>query len=188
MAKVTKQDWLDQALELLASGGPSAVTLQALLDRLNVSHGSFYHHFSNRQALTDAMLEHWEQTMTADILDSSGQIVDLGPRLDNLINQGEGLFTLQTPLENAIRSWAQTDNSVKNALQRVDKMRREHCQALAALVVEDHDAAVRLGDLVHAVFIGTQQNMPAYSAEETQAVYRTLMELVMSQLNLDSST
>ncbi len=178
MAKVSKQQWIEQAMALLAASGHQGVTLQALLDKLGVSHGSFYHHFKNRQALTDAMLAHWEQSMTLDILQTTSEITALSQRVDSLINSGQDLFALQLPLEIAIRNWAQTDEGVKAVMQRVDRLRRKHCQTLAALAVADTQRAKVLGNLIHAVFVGSQQSLPAYSAKETQAVYRELQHLI----------
>jgi AcrR family transcriptional regulator len=178
MAKVTRQDWLNAALQLLADEGAAALTLQRLLARLGVSHGSFYHHFANRQALTDAMLAYWEQHMTVDIVADSDRSRDTGHRVSGLIDQGNDFFSLQSPLENAIRSWAQANEHVRQVLERVDHQRRCHCRSLAASLVKDKQHAEHLGDLVHAVFIGSQQNMPAYSAQETDNVYKMLQTLI----------
>jgi AcrR family transcriptional regulator len=180
MAKVTKQDWVELALKQLAVSGHRSVTLEALLDQLGVSHGSFYHHFKNRTELTQAMLAHWEQAMTLDIVQRGEQLRDISQRIDHLIDRGESLFELQTPLENAIRTWSQTDDLVKATMQRVDRLRRQHCQSLAGLVTADKQRAKTLGDLVHAVFVGSQQSQPAYTAKEVKAIYRELQQLLVA--------
>ena len=69
---------VNQAANTVADEGAAALTLQRLLARLGVSHGSFYHHFANRQALTDAMLAYWEQHMTVDIVADSDRSRDTG--------------------------------------------------------------------------------------------------------------
>ena len=125
MAKVTKQDWVELALKQLAGSGYRSVTLEVLIEQLGVSHGSFYHHFKNRKELTQAMLDHWEQAMTLDIVQRGGEVRDLSQRIDRLIDMGESFFELQTPLENAIRTWSQSDELVKATMQRVDRLRRQ---------------------------------------------------------------
>ena len=180
MAKVTKQDWVELALKQLAASGYRSVTLEVLIEQLGVSHGSFYHHFKNRKELTQAMLDHWEQAMTLDIVQRGGEVRDLSQRIDRLINMGEGLFELQTPLENAIRTWSQSDELVKATMQRVDRLRRQHCQSLAGMVTTDNQRAKTLGDLVHAVFVGSQQCQPAYTAGEIKAIYRELQQLLVA--------
>lgn len=186
MAKVSKKQWVEQALALLAASGHQGVTLDALLNELGVSHGSFYHHFKNRRALTDAMLDEWEQSMSLDIFQRSSTISSLSQRIDSLIDSGENLFSLQLPLEIAIRSWAQSDEGVNAVVRRVDLLRRQHCQTLAALVVSDAQRAKVLGDLIHAVFVGSQQSLPAYSAKETRDVYTELQRLLISQANRET--
>ncbi|WP_101759878.1 TetR/AcrR family transcriptional regulator [Oceanicoccus sp. KOV_DT_Chl] len=185
MARVSKQDWIDCAIKLLAATGHKGVTLEALLAKLGVSHGSFYHHFKNRQQLTEAMLAYWEQSMTADILARTAVISSVSERVDSLIDMGAEIFELQTPLENAIRTWSQSDLKVKAAMVRVDRLRRQHCQDLVGLVVADSQRAKTLGDLVHAVFIGSQQCQPAYTSSETLAVYHQLQNLILSSATID---
>jgi AcrR family transcriptional regulator len=183
MAKVTKQDWVELALKQLAASGHRSVTLEVLLDQLGVSHGSFYHHFKNRTELTRAMLEHWEQAMTLDIVQRGAQVRDISQRIDHLIDMGENLFELQTPLENAIRTWSQSDERVKATMQRVDRLRRQHCQSLAGFVTADKQRAKILGDLVHAIFVGSQQCQPAYTAREIKAIYRELQQLLVAPVS-----
>lgn len=180
MAKVTKQDWVEMALKQLAASGHRSVTLEVLLDQLGVSHGSFYHHFKSRTELTQAMLEHWEQAMTLDIVQRGGEVRDISERIDHLIDMGDELFELQTPLENAIRTWSQSDDLVKATMRRVDRLRRQHCQSLAGLVTADKQRAKTLGDLVHAVFVGSQQCQPAYTSREIKAIYRELQQLLLA--------
>lgn len=183
MAKVTKDDWVELALRQLADSGYRSVTLEVLLEQLGVSHGSFYHHFKNRKELTQAMLDHWEQAMTLDIVRRGGEVLDLSQRIDHLIDMGDGLFERQTPLENAIRTWSQSDELVKATMQRVDRLRRQHCQSLAGLVTTDTQRAKTLGDLVHAVFVGSQQCQPPYTATEIKAIYRELQQLLVTPVS-----
>lgn len=58
--RLSAQDWADAALASLAEGGISAVAVETLAKRLGVTKGSFYWHFSSRDALIDAMLKTWE--------------------------------------------------------------------------------------------------------------------------------
>jgi AcrR family transcriptional regulator len=187
MAKVTKQDWVELALKQLAASGYRSVTLEILLNRLGVSHGSFYHHFKNRHELTQAMLEHWEQAMTLNIVQRNNDARDISQRIDHLVDIGEELFELQTPLENAIRTWSQSDDLVKVTMRRVDRLRRQHCQSLAELVTADKSRAKILGDLVHAVFVGSQQSQPAYTVKEIKAIYRELQELLVAPVPVNAN-
>jgi AcrR family transcriptional regulator len=59
--RLTETDWERAALELIADDGVAAVAVETLARRLNVTKGSFYWHFENRDALLKAALERWEQ-------------------------------------------------------------------------------------------------------------------------------
>jgi len=58
--KLTANDWLEAALQVLASDGASAVSVEPLAKKLGVTKGSFYWHFKNRKVLIQNLLEYWE--------------------------------------------------------------------------------------------------------------------------------
>jgi AcrR family transcriptional regulator len=47
-------------MQLLAEAGPAAVTIAGLCERLQVTHGSFYHHFENMPGFVVAFAQHWQ--------------------------------------------------------------------------------------------------------------------------------
>ncbi|MBT2404256.1 MULTISPECIES: TetR/AcrR family transcriptional regulator [unclassified Streptomyces] len=68
--KVTKDDWTMAALTALARGGVAAVAVDVLAKELEVSRGSFYWHFKNRDALLVAALEAWERLATGEVIEA----------------------------------------------------------------------------------------------------------------------
>jgi len=62
--KVTREDWLNVALDVLVSEGVGEVKILTIGQRLNVSRSSFYWYFKSRQDLLDALLKHWQATNT----------------------------------------------------------------------------------------------------------------------------
>ena len=54
------EDWLDEALKVLAKEGANAVAVEPLAKRLGVTKGSFYWHFKNRDMLITELLKFWE--------------------------------------------------------------------------------------------------------------------------------
>lgn len=56
------------ALRALARGGPAAVSVDALAGELDITRGSFYWHFKDREALLVAAVELWEERTTTDFI------------------------------------------------------------------------------------------------------------------------
>ena len=67
-SRLTADDWTAAALTALAEGGLAAVAVEPLALRLGATKGSFYHHFSTRDALIEAALRQWETERTEEII------------------------------------------------------------------------------------------------------------------------
>ena len=68
MAKLSREDWINRGLQVLAEEGMEAVRVEPLAKRLNVTKGSFYWHFKNRQALLLEILQAWVNLQTDSII------------------------------------------------------------------------------------------------------------------------
>ncbi len=66
--RLSAQDWELAALELMAEEGVAAVAVESLARRLGVTKGSFYWHFSQRDALIEAALKRWEENDTHNLV------------------------------------------------------------------------------------------------------------------------
>jgi AcrR family transcriptional regulator len=88
--RLSSQDWTDAALRALADGGVAAVRVDALARDLGVTRGSFYWHFTDRDALLKAALELWEERLTAQVIDELGGIDDPSERLERLMRVAFG--------------------------------------------------------------------------------------------------
>lgn len=56
ICKLGRYDWLTARLQVLAESGIEAVRVEPLAKLMNVTKGSFYWHFRNREDLLEAML------------------------------------------------------------------------------------------------------------------------------------
>jgi AcrR family transcriptional regulator len=65
--RLGRDDWIAAALAAIADGGLAAVAVEPLAARLGATKGSFYWHFENRDALTEAAISHWEKETTTDV-------------------------------------------------------------------------------------------------------------------------
>jgi AcrR family transcriptional regulator len=75
VSRFNRDDWAEAALEVLASGGVAAVSIEPLAQSLGTTKGSFYWHFKARKELVEAALTLWEQRSTEQVIarvESSG--------------------------------------------------------------------------------------------------------------------
>ncbi|MCI3270124.1 TetR/AcrR family transcriptional regulator [Streptomyces cylindrosporus] len=67
--RLTALDWADAALAAIREGGGlKSVAIEPLATRLGTTKGSFYWHFTNREALIEAALSRWVETNTDEII------------------------------------------------------------------------------------------------------------------------
>jgi AcrR family transcriptional regulator len=85
--KLTPDDWARGALELLAEGGVAAIAVEPLAARLGATKGSFYWHFSNREALVRAALDRWEQERTEEVIAVAAAVPDPLRRIRQLFTR-----------------------------------------------------------------------------------------------------
>ena len=71
--KVTREDWLKLAGEVLIERGVSQVKVLTLANTLGVSRSSFYWYFRSRKDLLDQLLAQWEQQNTRAVLDHAAR-------------------------------------------------------------------------------------------------------------------
>lgn len=82
--RLSAEDWLQAALDVIAEQGLGAVAVEPLAKRLGVTKGSFYWHFPSREALLKATLEKWEASDQERVFDPLAHIEDPGERLREL--------------------------------------------------------------------------------------------------------
>jgi AcrR family transcriptional regulator len=139
IARTSRSAWIQAGLRALATGGPSAVRVEALARVLGVSKGGFYWHFDNRLALLDGLLDAWELMSVDEVIErieaeDGEQPIDARiklARLGAIGLSGEDLWGID-PLEVdlAIRDWARRDEQVAHRLRRVDNRRMEYMRSL----------------------------------------------------------
>ena len=88
--KVGKDDWTRAALEVIAVEGVGGVKVESLADRLGITKGSFYWHFTDRRDLIEGALELWYRLATADVIERLDRIVDPERRLRALFAESFG--------------------------------------------------------------------------------------------------
>jgi len=131
--KVTREDWLQLALDILVSDGIGEVKVLKLAERLGVSRSSFYWYFKSRQDLLDALLDHWDATNTAVILaHAEAPQPSITAAVAHLFRcfVDPDLFSPQ--LDFAIREWSRRSGAVRAILDRADDRRVAALEAMFA--------------------------------------------------------
>lgn len=124
--RLTAEDWLNKAESELAKNGITAVRVEPLAKKLNVTKGSFYWHYKGRKELLDQLINRWRNRSTSAIIERLSS-ASLSPeeRLKELflLPAKRSQKAEAATLEQAIRNWAQGDREVKAVLDEVDRHR-----------------------------------------------------------------
>ena len=129
--RVTREDWLNVARDLLVSEGVAEVKVLTIGHRLQVARSSFYWYFRSRKDLLDALLADWEATNTAFLVRAcEAPATSITGAVLNFFHcfVDRGLFDQR--LDFAVREWARRDGSVRRVIDRADDTR---LAALAAM-------------------------------------------------------
>lgn len=122
-SRKSREHWVRAALDALRDSGIEGVRVEPLALSLEVTKGSFYWHFANREALLDAMLDAWEEAGTEAII---REVASNAPATDQLRALWKRTLEdshddLRTEL--AIRELGLRDEAVRARVQRVDDKR-----------------------------------------------------------------
>ncbi len=65
--EMTRSALLDAAVEVMAEKGATGLTLDAVVERLSVSKGALLHHFPNKRALLEGVVDHLGQAFVDQV-------------------------------------------------------------------------------------------------------------------------
>ena len=122
IGRVSKDQWLEVALEELEKGGIPSVRVERLARILSVNKSGFYFHFKNLDDLKKRLLDYWVHEYT--------EIVTMNP----IFHKGEPKTRLALVTKTiqeydlgkydlAIRAWAKLDKSAQEAVELVTNIR-----------------------------------------------------------------
>lgn len=155
--RLSAADWTAAALEALADGGLAAVAVEPIAARLGATKGSFYWHFSDREALVTAALELWERIDTEDVITGVDAAPAGLPRLRALIvGAVEGSSGDAARAELALQATAQHP-LVAPVLARVTRRRLGYLAEQFAALGFPLDEATRRAQLAYTSYLGIAQ-------------------------------
>ncbi len=182
---LTPQAWTDAATEVLVDQGIDHVRVDVLAKQLQVTRGSFYWHFRDREELLRSVLRAWREAAT----------VQLTARLESAHTEARQQLrdVLSLPLrgrsavraariELAIRAWARRDELARHAVDEADASRIGYiAQVFSSLgfgVVEARSRAF----LLYAFVVGESLMANQGSAAQRQERGRLVEQLLQQPL------
>jgi AcrR family transcriptional regulator len=144
---LTPEAWIDAATEVLVDQGIDHVRVDVLAQQLQVTRGSFYWHFRDREDLLRRVLATWRERATEQLsrrlaqaaTDPRGQLRDV----ISLPFRGRSAARAAR-IELAIRAWARRDAMAREAVDAADASRIDyHAQIFGALGFAPDEAALR---------------------------------------------
>ena len=176
--RLSREDWIHGALELLSSEGVEGVKIVPLAERLGVTSGSFYWHFKNRRELYDALLDHWEREMTdVPIVEAKKSEGTPQERIWKVMQQvmDSGLASYDL----AIWHWAQTDVKAQTIFKRaLDKRFNFACWLFQQAGFSKSQAEAR-GRMMAVYMMGESTLIPD-TPDDRKGQLRAMYEILIS--------
>ncbi|RBQ21499.1 TetR/AcrR family transcriptional regulator [Spongiactinospora rosea] len=174
----SKRDWLDTGLEILARDGARALTIERLCGELDLTKGSFYHHFKGITGYQKDLLGHFETEHTDRFITAVEGSGEPAPaRLRRLLDIVLDVEDHNAGLESAVRAWALVDADVRAVQERVDRTRIDYLSALWRDLGGPESDVTPMGRLLYLILIGGQQVIPPISAPELRDIYQRALRL-----------
>jgi AcrR family transcriptional regulator len=120
-----RNDWLRAARMALLKSGVDAVRVERLARTLQVTKGSFYWHFKNREQLLEALLREWEEerSMVSDLLGQRDMRAALAKLFAELGHRVRASERGELPSDAAIFAWAAVSPKVAMRVNNEEKAR-----------------------------------------------------------------
>ncbi|MFK7921247.1 MAG: TetR/AcrR family transcriptional regulator [Bacteroidia bacterium] len=170
MARLGKEDWLAEGFKVLAEFAQNKLRILYLCERLTVTRGSFYHHFSSIDDYIEQLMLSWEQSNTRQVIQLANKSGDAKERFNRL---NELVSNIDQSVETAIRSWSHYHPIVQTYLQKVDKLRLHYLEDLFLNQGFPAEEAANLATLEYGILIGIQQLNPHINASNMDSLYGT---------------
>jgi AcrR family transcriptional regulator len=183
--RLDRRDWVGVGIEILSSRGVDAIRVEALARRLNISKGSFYWHFKDRDDLLEAILAEWETRQS----DWNTE----GKDSPNPVERWARLFELfsrpaYAHLEMAVSSWARQDEKVALRVANADRKRIAYLSMVFREIGFTTNQANEWANAAMFLYLGWMDRMTRSVTEESSepALAELLSRLVLAASSLAS--
>ena len=127
--RLSRQEWLAKALELLSREGESKLRIDRICSALGVTKGSFYWHFKSRADFLDALVDFWVEHYNRRVPEV------IGSKAYSAIEQLRTLFVMVrdeglAKYDVAFESWAAHEPGIADKIREVGRFRYEYVSGL----------------------------------------------------------
>ncbi|MFI5714892.1 TetR/AcrR family transcriptional regulator [Nocardia sp. NPDC051750] len=175
-ARLSYDDWVDGALNLLSREGVGAVKIQRLCQELGVTKGSFYWHFDDIEQLMAAMADRWSSVQSDTVRELGAfAAIPVEERIEKmaamLVDQRHWI------VETTVREWSRINPKVAAAVRNLDQRVFETVKGtMLDLGFDENQARLRAGAMVY-IGIGLihgRDNLPTPSTAQVSSVIELL--------------
>jgi AcrR family transcriptional regulator len=184
-AVLTPEDWVRAATQVLVDHGIDHVRVDVLAGELNVTRGSFYWHFRDREDLLRRVLQAWREVSTVQLTQRL-EVARSDPRellADVITLPFRGRAAVRAArIELAIRAWARRDPMAQQALDEADSSRLGYHETLFRALGFAPDEAAHRAFLLYGYEVAESLMPRQGSAAARDARRRSVLQLVQQPL------
>ena len=153
--KVTKEDWLNVAKDILINDGVGEVKILAISERLEVSRSSFYWYFKSRDDLLSALLNDWATRNTSTIVEYCERHAEtIAEALCNFFRCFVDPELFDQGLDFAVREWSRRDAAIRGRIDTADRQRLDAVTKMFARFGYSDDEADIRGRILYFMQLG----------------------------------
>ncbi|WP_280398394.1 TetR/AcrR family transcriptional regulator [Nocardia carnea] len=175
-ARLSHDDWVDGALNLLSREGMGAIKIQRLCQELGVTKGSFYWHFDDIEQLMAAMADRWSAIQSETVRELGAfAAIPVEERIEKmaamLVDQRHWI------VETTVREWSRHNPKVAAAVRNLDQRVFETVKrTMLDLGFDESQARLRAGAMVYIGLglIHGRDNLPTPSTAQVSSVIELL--------------
>lgn len=175
-ARLSYDDWVDGALNLLSREGVAAIKIPRLCQELGVTKGSFYWHFDDIEQLMTAMADRWSAIQSETVRDL-GEFAEI-PVEERIEKMAAMLVDRRHWLvETTVREWSRSNPKVAAAVRTLDQQVFETVhRTMLDLGFDEYQARLRAGAMVYIGLglIHGRDNLPTPTTAQMYSVIELL--------------
>lgn len=145
-------DWIRAAFARLSLNGIEAVRVEVLARDLNVSKGSFYWHFSDREDLLEKLQTRWAEQEAEWLEQATIECRSAALRWARFVERSADPARIGT--EAPLREWARRDERVAGHLAAIEKKRTTYIRNVLVNVGFAQEDAEEWSEIAFLVYLG----------------------------------